>query len=243
MPKPAKPNPRNQLHRTRASRIRAKLDKGGAVSEEEARFIREYDANRSERPSPSAAPPALLTEAIESGADVGASEEGRSIKFELKENKKAIGTGDAAAVAAGAFNLQTLAAAMKQATEAMAKAHSESTSTLKTAADVYKSIALDLRELTRDLLQSEINAREQYREHYLARIDVEGRLRALLKERVEKAATEEQKDPMDALVEEAARRLFGSVLDGVLPGKPNGAGPAVGHKPGANGTGKGTTTR
>jgi hypothetical protein len=199
-------DPRRNGDRNKAHRLRAKLDAGQAIGETDAKFLQNYDSRRSERPSPIAAPPVVLQEALESGADVGASEEGRTVKFELKENRKAIGTGDAAPYAAG---LAAMSKSHGDSIAAMAATSRVNLEVLKEAVNTYKSIAEDLREGMRDLMQSELDTRAAYRLGYLKNVALEGQLRDAVK------AKEQDEDPVNQMVLIAAAKLLGVDLPGI----------------------------
>jgi hypothetical protein len=141
-------NTPNQAARNRAYKIRAAIRNGESISDEDAAWLEEYEANQKK-------PPAF-----------GASQSLRKLSVDLEESQQAVGTGDAAeAAAAGQLAFQE-----GRRIDYLSRIGVDA---LKDACKMYREMATIMKERMVELEHVHLEMLESVRAQYLARTQAE----------------------------------------------------------------------
>ncbi len=179
------PDPKNAGDRAKAYRLRKSLQRREKVADIDQLWLAEY-----EEKDPKA-------RASEGSKHHGRSRSGRQIKFELQEAAESEGTGNAAAIAAGA------ALAAKEEGRRLDSLTINSVDALKEACAVYKDICLTLKERMEILEGTHIEMLQSVRGYYIHAMQAEGELIRRDSER------ENETDPATAMVVDMLAKKFG----------------------------------
>lgn len=141
-------------HRTKASRIRKQLAKGDDVSTSDQIWLDEYNKQTN------------------GSGDFGASASSTKVHRTetIEEKKAAVGTGEAAASAAG------LALVTREEGRRLDSLTVNAIAALHEAVDVYKSVATTLLERTKVLEETHVEMLQSVRAEFMARVQTEGAL-------------------------------------------------------------------
>lgn len=146
------PNPRLPAHRQKAYRLRKAVDAGQEVSPEDAAFMAAY-------------------EQAASGTAVGASRNRRRV--EVEEESVAVGTGDAALIAASAAQAREEGKRLDSLTSTVI-------TMATTAANMYRDMAKSALEIMKQIADrnekleaAHVKLFDTVREHHLARVEAE----------------------------------------------------------------------
>lgn len=145
------------LERARAYRLRVKIRKGDTIEAEDAAWLGQYER--------------AADSGDDAGAAFGASASSRTIHVE--EKRAAVGTGDAAVVAAHAALAREEGRRIDFLTEAGIKALEAAATQSRQAADLYASMVKDLLARTKTLEEVHLSMLDAVREQYLARTQAE----------------------------------------------------------------------
>jgi hypothetical protein len=179
------PDPKNPGDRAKAYRLRKALQRRENVADVDKLWLAEYEEK--------SAPP----KGAAASKHHGRSRSGRRVSFELEEAAESEGTGNAAAVAAGA------ALAAKEEGRRLDALTINAVDSLKEACAVYKDICLTLRERTEILEATHIEMLQTVRGYYIHAMEAEG---ALI-QRERDAANEG--DPSTAMIVDLLSKHFG----------------------------------
>lgn len=182
------PDPKNAGDRAKAYRLRKALQRRENVADIDRLWLAEYEEKDPKR----------LASEGGGGASKhhGRSRSGRQIKFELQEAAESEGTGNAAAIAAGA------ALQAKEEGRRLDFLTINSVDALKEACAVYKDICLSLRQRMEILEATHIEMLQTVRGYYIHAMEAEGALIA----RDNEAASEV--DPSTAMVVDMLAKHF-----------------------------------
>jgi hypothetical protein len=185
------PDPSNPGDRAKAYRLR-KRGKKEALANVDQLWLSEYDEKFEKR-----------QHANGTSKNFGASRSARTIKLDIDEQAESMGTGTAAAVAAGA------ALAAKEEGRRLDSLTINAVDALKEACGVYKDICLSMRERLEVLEGTHIAMLDSVRDHFIARTQTEA---VLLQHQ-----QEEKEDPATALLVQMIANRFGVSLPGATP--------------------------
>jgi len=151
-------DPKNPGQRTKAHRLRKAVANGQTLDPIDRLWLDEYNQADTRRKTANGAPP-----------DVGASRKSRTISLDIDEQQEAVGTGDAAAIAAGALREREEGRRLDALTM-------HSTDALKEACAVYRDMCLMLKDQVELMMSAVTESMVTARTHYLARAETEAAL-------------------------------------------------------------------
>lgn len=153
------PDPNNPGDRVQAHKLRKRLKAEGQLEPVHALWLAQYEDARKKK-----------SQHANGTSDVGASRKSRTISLDIDEHAEAVGTGEAAVVAASA--------ALREREEGrrLDSLTMHSTDALKEACAVYKDMCLMLKDQVELMMTAVTESMIMARTEYLARAQVEAQL-------------------------------------------------------------------